>query len=364
MVNAVLEGNEKYIAANKQHVDAVSEDGYTPLYAACMRGAPTSIVQLLLKLGAKVDLKGSDRETPLYIAVFNNHADHVKLLLAASANVNEENGTENETALHAAAKFGYVDLLLLLLKNGANINARTSRMETPLFSAAKNGKHDACYHLLINNANPNLGNDDGKNPLYIASEKRLKHCVIVLKSELKYLKEAKAEADTELKLRRPSMPSTEEIEQRLMRTKSQEAAAAAEALKAETAAAAAKKSASPQPARGAAAGVSAKKAPAAPPVEKMEIIPIEIPKQVIRDHDPITGQKYGPCRTLEEVGYDTPPTIPAGVVLKPVEHARIGGTSMMVGTGTDETPVAPKTISMLPDDDTVDYGVILPKQRK
>jgi hypothetical protein len=349
VLEAVLANDEKRItstAASPSILNGLSSDGYSPLYYACMKGTKLSTVQLLLRLGATVDLKGTDRETALFVATHNNNVDAVKALLAAGANVNEENGKENETAIHCAARYGYNELLGLFLKHGANINPRTSRMETPLFLAAKNGKHDTVYQLLINNANRNLANEDGKNPLYIASESQHKHVVIVLKAEEKYLKEAKAEADVELKMRRPSMPSSDEIAAKLELKAAKENAAP---VKPAAAPAAKKKEVQPTP---------------APKLEPMNIVKIEVPEPVARTHDPITGAAYGPCKTLAEVGYDLPPPIPKGMVLKPVTPARIGGTAMVVGTGTDMEPVVPKMLSMIPDEEAVDFsGIIMPKKK-
>ena len=342
LLDAVVADDEKRIAslAIPSVLNGQSSEGYLPLYFACMKGVKITTVQQLLRLGASVDLKGIDRETALFVATHNNFIDAVKLLLAAAANVNEENGKENETALHCAARYGYNDLVSMFLKHGANINPRTSRMETPLFLAAKNGKHDTVYILLINNANRNLANEDGKNPLYIASESQHKHVVIVLKAEPQYLKEGKAEADVELKMRRPSMQSSEEIAAKLIQ-------------KAE------KENSAPQ---------AKKKEVPAPPPAKLEPLPItkiEVPEQIVRTHDPMTGKAYGPCKTLEEVGYDEPPPIPKGLVLKPVTPVRIGGTMMCVGTGTDMEPTVPRMISMIPDEDAMDFsGITLPTGKK
>jgi ankyrin repeat protein len=371
LVKAVLEGNEKVLESNKGSINALDEEGYSPLYTACMRHAKPSLVQCILRLGAAVDLKGQDRETPLYIAAFNNELDLVKILIAAGANVNEENGKENETALHAAAKYGYVDVLQLLLQHGANINARTSRMETPLFAAAKNGKHLSVYFLMMNNANANLGNEDGKNPLYIASEKGHKHCVIVLKADPKHLKEAKAEADLELKMKPAPIPTSDVIQQRATSAKAQrdqqEAAAAAAVPAAVPGKAAPTKVA---PAKGAPSkGSAAAKAPppkssAAPPQllqERIEIIPLEIPKDIIRERDPVTGEKYGPCRTLVDVGYDEAPVIPKGINLGPTTVPKVGGTSMKVMLESGNV-VAPKLLESA-EEDPFDYGMILPKAK-
>ena len=349
LLDAILANDEKRISsmANPSIINGQSEDGYTPLYFACMKGVNLTTIQLLLRMGVTVDLKGLDRETPLFVATHNNFVDAVKALLAAGASVNEENGMDNGTVVHCAARYGYSDLLAIFLKQGANINPRTSHMETPLFLAAKAGRHDTVYQLLINNANRNLANEDGKNPLYIASESQHKHVVIVLKAEEKYLKEAKAAADVEVKMRAPTMDSTEEMAHKLMVKAAKEKAAKE------------KENAAPQ---------AKKKEAPPPPPKKMEPLPItkiEVPVPIVRTHDPMTGKAYGPCKTLEEVGYDLPPPIPKSLNLKPVVVQRVGGTMMVVGTGTDMEPVVPKMISMIPDPDAVDFsGIIMPASPK
>lgn len=364
LLDAILANDEKRISstANPSIINGQSTEGYSPLYFACMKGAKLTTIQLLLRIGVTVDAKGVDRETALFVATHNNFVDAVKALLAAGANANEENGKDNETALHCAARYGYNDLLAIFIKHGANINARTSHMETPLFLAAKNGKHDTVYQLLINNANRNLANEDGKNPLYIASESRHKHVVIVLKAEEKYLKEAKAEADVEIKMRRASVPTTEEVSARL--TLKAEKDREAKEKEAKVLAAKEKENA-PQKQGAAAAKKKEVPPPPSPKLEPLPITKIVVPELVVRTHDPMTGKAYGPCKTLEEVGYDLPPPIPKGMVLKPVTPVRVGGTMMVVGTGTDMQPVVPKMISMIPDEDAVDFsGIILPTKKK
>ncbi|CUG90843.1 ankyrin repeat protein, putative [Bodo saltans] len=240
-------------------------------------------------------------------------------------------------------------------------------METPLFAAAKSGKHLAVYFLMMNNANGNLGNEDGKNPLYIASEKGHKHCVIVLKADPKHLKEAKAEADLELKMKPAPIPTSDVIQQRATSAKAQrdkqEAAAAAAAPPAATPNKAAPSKGAPAKSSAAAKTPAPKAAAAAPQLlqEKIEIIPLEIPKDIIRERDPVTGEKYGPCRTLVDVGYDEAPVIPKGINLGPTKIPKVGGTSMKVMLESGDA-VAPKLVESA-EEDPFDYGMILPKSK-
>lgn len=339
-----------------QVLSTPSKTGYTALYLACMRRCAPPLLQLLLKSGPTIDVKGDDKETPLYIATHNNLVQHVQLLLSAGAQVNELNGIDGETALHAAARFGFVDVADALIKAGANINMRNVRMETPLFVAAKYGKHDVAYLLLNLDANRNLTNEDGKNPLFIASERGHKHVVHLLKVEKPHLRDAKAQADVELKMLQPSLPTTEELIARAAKKAKEEAENEAVLTKGGHAS----------------SSVPGKKKPetavAAQPLQDLTPLPItkiEIPETIVRTHDPLTGKPIGPCKTLEQAGYRGPPEIPKGLKIKPLSDEQVGGTMMAVGTGTGIKVRTPALLSQLPDADVVDFGsaVVVAKKK-
>lgn len=325
-LNAV---RQKFTSSN---VNKVNDEGYTPLYFCCMKTkVQVSTITELLKIGAAVDAKGEDNETPLFIAAFQNREDVVQLLLSNGANVNEINTKRKDTALHAAARLGYEKLVQTLLKKGANINARNVALETPVFCAAKHGRHAVVYHLMAAGANLKLGNEDGKDPLFIASEKNYKNVVLVLKAPKDELKHAKAAADAEVRSAAPPISSSEEIVERMKTDKALQAKirshhAAAEATS---------------------AGKDKKR--------KTDIIEIHVPKPKARAYDPLSGATYGPCKTLEEVGYDEPPPIPKSLQSRPPSRPqRIGGTQMMVET--DNGPVKPIRVDdILGDEETSFY---------
>ncbi|EPY29538.1 ankyrin [Strigomonas culicis] len=167
------------------------------------------------------------------------------------------------------------------------------------------GRHETVCLLLGAGANAAIPDMDGKTPLYIASEKGFKHVVVVLKADAKDLRHAKAEADAELRqLPQPFMSSAEMVD------------------RANT-----DKAFSEQLRRGSVPVA------AAPRLEPMEVVAIKVPQPKTRTHDPLTGASYGPCRTLEEVGYDAPPEVPKELQNRPpAKLPRIGGTSMVVNT--------------------------------
>lgn len=310
-------------------MDAPDADGYTPLYFACMKpGVTLGTIQGLIAAGAAVDARGNDGETPLYIAVFNGRLDVSQLLLAGGADVNGANGPLKETTLHAAARLGHESLLSLLVKRGAELNRKNSRQETPLFAAARAGRHDTACQLLEAGANATIGNEDGKIPLYAASEAGFKHVVLVLKADNGHLRYAKAEADAELRARPMPVPSSLELADR---------AAADKGFAQEVH----RRSSVPHH---------------SPDTTPMEVISIHVPQPHSPDVNVAGGSSKGPCRSLEEVGYDGPPPIPAELQGRPpAQLTRVGGTSMVVGTGTPDGGRAPKRIDEMDGSGSVEF---------
>jgi ankyrin repeat protein len=92
------------------------DDGLTALSEAAREGF-TSVVDLLVRNGADVNLAFADGRTPLYLAAERGDADVVALLIAHGANVNAE--AKGRTALQAAMKSRDEETIVLLLKHGA-----------------------------------------------------------------------------------------------------------------------------------------------------------------------------------------------------------------------------------------------------
>jgi ankyrin repeat protein len=341
-------------------LERVSENGFTPLYFACMKGCSLKLIQLLLSRGAKVDQKGQDRETPLYIAVYNGHGDIADALLGAGANVNELNGFDGDTALHCASRQGNIELLSILVSHHANINSRNVHMETPLFLASKNNKVEAVYFLLNRDASRTTQNEEGKDPLYIASERGNKEVVMLLKTDKKYLKDVKSQVDVELRLKRPSLLQTESITIKALQEKE-----VADAAKKKDAPSPQKPLAKPggkvtptKPTKS--APPKTQQSPAAIPKAKATIDPIVIPKEPPqRTHDPLTGMALPKCKTMEEAGPTPdsmkPPAFKPAASTKQKENIpSAGGTMMSVGTGTGlQCKQRPSLVDQIPGDSLV-----------
>lgn len=310
-------------------IDDEDSEGFTALYLACMKHHATpAMAQLLLKAGAKVDRKGADRETPLYISVFNHRVAFMQVLLAAGAQVNEVNG-QGDTTLHCAAKLGYDDLVDALADKGANVNARNGRLETPLYLAAKAGRHNTVYKLLLRDANRLLGDEEGKTPLFVASEGEHKAVVALLKADKDILKSVKASVDVDVKNRKASISDEGTLQKRASIIKMADASAAAAEAN---------------------AGKGGSGATASP--DRSELVKIDIPAEVERTHDPLTGKalpaRYKPMQPQE------PPKIPEGAIPKAKPEVAYGGTIRKVGTGTGESIKQPEDLlSTIPGDTAI-----------
>ena len=168
---------------SSQNFDLLDQYGSPPLYNACLKNDCPRVVQYLLDKGATVGLKNADNETVLFIAVFNERIESVRVLIAAGAKVDEKGGVYGDYPLHICVKNNLPDMMALLMSYGASVNCRNDENETPLFLACKlDIRKRLAYELLMAKANKSLMSSDGKDCLYIASEKRNRDCVALLKA--------------------------------------------------------------------------------------------------------------------------------------------------------------------------------------
>lgn len=105
----------------------------TPMHYALMRyggRAPDDktsvrILRMLLRVGSRVDAITEDGFTPLYYAVQNDLDECADLLLRMGAYTHEKSGEEGSTVLGLAIIKGNLRFARLILKNGANVDAMT-----------------------------------------------------------------------------------------------------------------------------------------------------------------------------------------------------------------------------------------------
>lgn len=155
-------------------INALDEDGYSPLMRAVMDGdTPPEIVRTLLEHGADVNMKNRPGEyvsskSVLSHALGAGQPEVVRLLLAHGANLlylRDGNYTAVIDAIHSrdiARDKNLLELLRLLKEHGADLNTVTKYGEAALRVLSRLGRFDAVRWLL------DAGADEGQlgwNPL-------------------------------------------------------------------------------------------------------------------------------------------------------------------------------------------------------
>lgn len=120
--------------------------------------------ELLLKHGAKVNIRGNGDRTPLHAAAEKSDKKTVELLLAAKAEVNAVDKNDR-TPLRWAVEKGSEEIVELLLAHGADVNRKDGSGNTPLHWAVNYRQKEICELLLKRGANPNVQNNQNQTPL-------------------------------------------------------------------------------------------------------------------------------------------------------------------------------------------------------
>ena len=168
--------------------------GYAPLHTAAQNGFK-EISNLLLLLGADVNVRAKNGETPLITAVkygssgwtsprhqmaragfdlksavAKHRVELVLFFIAKGADVNATTH-DGETALHFAATENMPAVAQALLDNGAAVDARTVEGETPLDRAYGHDSKEVISVLLKCGADPKARRADRKTPLEVGGER-------------------------------------------------------------------------------------------------------------------------------------------------------------------------------------------------
>ena len=161
-------------------VDATDDQGFTPLLAASYYGH-TEVCKLLLETG-KVNVKETTPVgfTPLLVAVQKGHTEVCELLLANGSDLEETQPDTQFTALHYAAIVGNQSVLELLLSHKANVNSRERRGWTALQFASQEGHLASVVALLQAGADPLLPTIDGALPIHQAANRNHPEVVRIL----------------------------------------------------------------------------------------------------------------------------------------------------------------------------------------
>ena len=169
----------------------------TGLHEAC-RAGQTDIADLLIQLGADVNIKNDDHHTPLYYAyqsispslvsllvksgsevscvlqtVLQGDADALKTLIQQGADVKQQDPSMKCSLLHVACLMGHRDLVTCLVQQGAQVSAVDGGSCTPVHLACGQGDTQIVQYLITHQACVNVVNSDKDTPLHIACSKGL-----------------------------------------------------------------------------------------------------------------------------------------------------------------------------------------------
>ena len=124
--------------------------GGGPIHLAAAMGH-ADLVRLMIEQGTSVDAVADDGYTPLRAAIVGRHNNVVAMLIAKGANVNRR-GEHDTTPLILAVEMGDADTVRLLIERGADVNARSARGESPLTAAARSERPDLAALLVARGA--------------------------------------------------------------------------------------------------------------------------------------------------------------------------------------------------------------------
>jgi ankyrin repeat protein len=150
--------------------------GQTPLHQAVAAEWKEALV-LLLECGADESVADNYGNTPLHEAITNQNAEIVEILISKKAALDARDKYGN-TPLHLAVNCWNVELVRILLEHGANANIADNNGWTPLHSAAAiaykaekvKPRVDEIVKLLIEKgANTNAVDHENMTPLHCAA---------------------------------------------------------------------------------------------------------------------------------------------------------------------------------------------------
>lgn len=136
-------------------------DGTTLLMSAARNGNE-ALIDLLLKMRAKVRGRNRYGDDALLLAAFRGHLDIVRKLVAAGSPIDREEGWP---PLAYAAFNGRLEVVRFLLEQEADVDALSDNGTSALMVAARNGHLDVVKLLLKHEADPDIENDAGGTAL-------------------------------------------------------------------------------------------------------------------------------------------------------------------------------------------------------
>ena len=135
----------------RENVNSTLGGDYTPLHWASQEGF-IEIAQVLIEMGAGLNIKDDYGFSPLHKAVGENHIELARLLIDKGANVDSRDEGEG-TLLSTACTYNLSLMVSLLIDSGAMIDAIDKYGNTPLVYAVIRGHYDIVKLLISKGVN-------------------------------------------------------------------------------------------------------------------------------------------------------------------------------------------------------------------
>lgn len=149
----------------KLNLNFKDKEGYTALHYAAS-GGNLSIIEYLIKNGAKVNVVNKLNELPIHMAL---NSKVVKMLIKYKSKVNVKDKITGATPLMRNALEDDLDSIKILVKNKADVNLKDSEGVSPLQVACSLGNLEMVKFLVNNKANINNIDKKGDSPLSYAA---------------------------------------------------------------------------------------------------------------------------------------------------------------------------------------------------
>jgi ankyrin repeat protein len=141
-------------------------------------------VRTLIRQGVDVNQLDAQQNAPLVIAAYKGYAEIVRMLLEAGADVAAVDPGMKATALHAASYAGRTEAAKLLIAHKIDIDAQGPyNGYTALHDAIWQNRIDTAKVLIDAGANLNVKSNDGQTPLELASAKRRKEIIALIREK-------------------------------------------------------------------------------------------------------------------------------------------------------------------------------------
>ena len=185
----VVQGDQLAIARllveRGNDVNAVADNGGTPLMTSIRAHCNTSVILFLLSKGANVNARSHEGESALLVATDSEYEAAAKVLVERGAEVNVTDEFKN-TPLHICVDRGLLPIGEMLLAHSAKVEAINNGGDTPLTMSVgdeylSDSDTQGMVKLLIRHgADVNHRNKDGDTPLSLARKQNMKGTVRVL----------------------------------------------------------------------------------------------------------------------------------------------------------------------------------------